>query len=216
MEIIEKDIEFLTEYISTVQFGGGTALGPALLVALLVIRQYPGSDIVLCTDGEATGGIGYKNPEWFTEFGNECNKAGIRVSTLAIQGDKCELEHVGKVAEISGGKVLHTAANALAAHFQMSLRDNVLATDVQMTVVLPKGFQFANGSNVKQVSLGNVSSGKILLCSFCPFCPFCCKKKSQKKHMIVITDTECSLAFSQKEPVAEDNSWMQIRVGIRL
>ena len=37
---------------------GGTALGPALVVAVSMARQVPGSKVVVCTDGMANEGLG--------------------------------------------------------------------------------------------------------------------------------------------------------------
>ena len=42
----------------SLQADGGTALGPALVVAVSVARQVPGSKVVICTDGMANEGLG--------------------------------------------------------------------------------------------------------------------------------------------------------------
>ena len=45
---------------------GGTALGPALLIATTMAAKIPGSKVIMCTDGEANLGIGSlgHNNDW--------------------------------------------------------------------------------------------------------------------------------------------------------
>ena len=38
--------------------GGATALGPALIVAVNMAASHPGSKVILCTDGKANIGLG--------------------------------------------------------------------------------------------------------------------------------------------------------------
>ena len=38
--------------------GGSTALGPALVIALNMASQHPGSKVILCTDGKSNEGVG--------------------------------------------------------------------------------------------------------------------------------------------------------------
>ena len=41
--------------------GGSTALGPALAVAVGMLKKQPGSEVVLCTDGQPNQGVGSLN-----------------------------------------------------------------------------------------------------------------------------------------------------------
>lgn len=56
--IIKKISRLVKSRISTLRLNGRTALGPALAVSVGFLRKTPGSEIVLCTDGEPNLGIG--------------------------------------------------------------------------------------------------------------------------------------------------------------
>ena len=43
---------------SRLEEGGATALGPAILIALSMASQHPGSKVILCTDGKSNEGVG--------------------------------------------------------------------------------------------------------------------------------------------------------------
>ena len=48
----------ILSFIRSLRAYGGTPLGPALLVAVSIAGQVPGSKVVICTDGMANEGLG--------------------------------------------------------------------------------------------------------------------------------------------------------------
>lgn len=51
-------MSYLYYSVYDLQEGGQTALGPALLVSLAMAHKFPGSQVILCTDGLSNVGIG--------------------------------------------------------------------------------------------------------------------------------------------------------------
>ena len=49
---------FKIVFVSSLEEGGGTALGPSLIVAIKIASKHPGSKIIVCTDGMANVGLG--------------------------------------------------------------------------------------------------------------------------------------------------------------
>lgn len=45
-------------FFLSLEEGGATALGPALIIAVNMAAQHPGSKVILCTDGKANIGLG--------------------------------------------------------------------------------------------------------------------------------------------------------------
>lgn len=62
-DIVSKSLkeseQFLQETLSKLRPMGNTALGPGLLTAVAIAGEgKPGSNVILCTDGMATNGLG--------------------------------------------------------------------------------------------------------------------------------------------------------------
>ena len=80
-------------YTSTysLQEGGGTALGPALVIAVSMARQVPGSKVVICTDGMANEGLGsLEGIDASEEQRNETEAFYSNISHMAV-GKGCVL-----------------------------------------------------------------------------------------------------------------------------
>lgn len=55
---VKETKEILNSKLLSLEEGGATALGPALLYSILVASKKPGSKVILCTDGLANKGVG--------------------------------------------------------------------------------------------------------------------------------------------------------------
>ena len=64
---------------------GGTALGPAFLVAVSMACQVPGSKVIICTDGMANVGLGsLEGIEKSDEARNQTETFYTTVSNMAV------------------------------------------------------------------------------------------------------------------------------------
>lgn len=76
----------------------------------------PGSSVILCTDGLANIGLGafdeVKSAEqqaqteaFYKRLGEFAKSKGISVSIISIIGDECNIDTLGRLAELTGGSV---------------------------------------------------------------------------------------------------------------
>jgi len=110
----------------------------------------PGANVMLCTDGLANKGLG----EMETKEGEETSKAfymqlgeyakskGIVVSVITIKGDGCKLESLGKICELTNGKVTRVNPENILEDFANILKDEVLATKVEVKIRLHEALSF--------------------------------------------------------------------------
>lgn len=69
--------------IISLEEGGQTALGPALLVSTVIACQVPGSKVIICTDGMANIGVGNLDNLVTTEDFEVATVFYQKVSTIA-------------------------------------------------------------------------------------------------------------------------------------
>ncbi|MCI8508065.1 MAG: VWA domain-containing protein [Lachnospiraceae bacterium] len=100
-----SDIEQIKEDISSIGYGGGTSIYPALQQAYEQILKSNGKikHIILLTDGQD----GYNQYDGLLK---QINEAGITVSTVAVgsDSDQATLQHI---AETCGGRFYYTDVN---------------------------------------------------------------------------------------------------------
>ncbi|XP_063970885.1 circularly permutated Ras protein 1-like isoform X1 [Lytechinus pictus] len=148
----------LTDKIYSLTESGQTALGPALLIAISMAAQKPGSKVIMCTDGMANVGLGALNDmdndaayeeaaAFYDEVGNFARDSGVCVSVLTLEGEDCRAIELGSVADKTRGQVSIVKANDLNQQFADILADPVLATNVSARMVLHKGLFFRDSEN---------------------------------------------------------------------
>lgn len=132
--------------------GGGTALGPALALAVgLAERGKPGSKVIICTDGMANVGIGSLNNSrdetagsFYEQVGIYANERGININVVAIEGAECSLASLSYLSELTQGNLVKVDPNALGADFAEILADRVIALNAVVGVTLHKALKFIN------------------------------------------------------------------------
>lgn len=151
--MLEKSVketrEKLSDAVFKLQENGATALGPALLASVAMIAgsgRAAGSRVVICTDGRANVGLGDLEEgdeddaeEFYSAVGDLAAHMGIVVSVVSIKGTDCKMEHLGSVADASGGVVNIVDPLKLTQEFSSILADEVVATGVTVTVKLARG-----------------------------------------------------------------------------
>jgi len=138
---------------------GSTALGPAFIVALGMVKNSPGSKIVLATDGLANLGVGaldsfeyngINGPPFYERAGNLCKQHGITANVIGIRGDNLNINIIGKLADITQGDTDVVDPLKIVENFSSIVDAKVVATNVVVKLFLHKVFQFPNTENWKQ------------------------------------------------------------------
>uniref|UniRef100_A0A3P9I4N9 VWFA domain-containing protein n=1 Tax=Oryzias latipes TaxID=8090 RepID=A0A3P9I4N9_ORYLA len=146
---------------------GATALGPAVLASVAIASKYPGSKVILCTDGKANIGLGEMEPTssqsssplssyFYKQLALESVKKGVIISVMTFKDTNCRLVDIGSLADVTGGRVHIVSIETVATSIQSVSEDNVLATGVMTTLYFP----YEDENNHKLVrEIGNVTRG---------------------------------------------------------
>lgn len=185
-QAIKQTHKRLGEKVYSLEEGGATALGPALVVAVNIAASHPGSKVILCTDGKANIGLGKLEGdgdrderaveeealEFYANTAEEASEKGVTVSVITIQGTDCKLVHLGTLADKTGGQVNIVDCLKLTEEFGNILADPVIATKVKATFLLHKELYVLNDSDpAKQQSrveqnVGNVKKSSSISFEF--------------------------------------------------
>ncbi|KAM3857524.1 circularly permutated Ras protein 1 [Diretmus argenteus] len=171
---IAESYHQLTQKVKELIEHGATSLGPAVLASVAMASRYPGSKVILCTDGRANIGLGEMeqiassfssssiSPYFYRQLALQAAESGVIVSVMTFEGTDCRLAEVGRLADTTGGRVNVVNVTTVATVIQSSLMDSVLATGVTATLLAPDGvyFPYDDESNHKLVrEIGNVTEG---------------------------------------------------------
>jgi actin-related protein len=133
--------------IASLDVDGSTALGPALCVALGIASKIAskGAMIVLATDGAANCGVGSgKNVPFYSECAQRAKKCGVVVSVLGCVGEEVGLDHLGLIADISGGVVDLIDPKNSESLLGTLLERKALATGVRVTLLVGTALQLSD------------------------------------------------------------------------
>ncbi|KAL2079724.1 hypothetical protein ACEWY4_025468 [Coilia grayii] len=169
---IAECLQFLTKRVKELREHGATALGPAALVSVAVASQYPGSKVIICTDGCANIGLGQleqeqsycaaPSPYFYSQLANYATEKGVIVSVMTFEGEDCRLAEVGRLADVTGGRINIINIGTVSTEIQSALGDNVMATRVMATLLAPDGVYFPYEDDEAHKLLrdiGNVTEG---------------------------------------------------------
>ncbi|XP_041821218.1 circularly permutated Ras protein 1 [Chelmon rostratus] len=162
----------LIERVKDLREHGATSLGPAALASVAMASRYPGSKVILCTDGRANIGLGTmeQTPSlsssltsyFYRQLAQQAVGSGVIISVMTFEGTDCCLADVGRLADTTGGRVNMVSIGTVATEIQIASMDNVLATGVRATLLAPHGvyFPYEDENNHKLVrEIGNVTKG---------------------------------------------------------
>lgn len=169
---IAETYDQLIKRVKELREHGATCLGPAALASVAMASRYPGSKVILCTDGRANIGLGemeqtpsLSSPLTSYFYGQLAQKAvetGVIISVMTFEGTDCRLADVGRLADTTGGRVNMVSIGTVATEIQSASMDNVLATGVTATLFAHEGvyFPYEDENNHKLVrAIGNVTRG---------------------------------------------------------
>jgi hypothetical protein len=195
----------LDEKLFKLEEGGPTALGPAVVTALGMCEGKPGSRIVVCTDGLANVGLGNVEgleddaakdaaDQFYDRVGQLAAEQGTCIDVVGIRSEGCDLERLGRMAELANGNVSLVDPLNLHNDFHGMFANPVVATNVSLKLLLHRGLRFrsTNGSPAFSASADATA----------PTAPS--DHDSVLHHMVgnVTTDTELSFEY-QLRPSAE-------------
>ena len=144
---IGESIEKLREKLFSLEDGGSTALGPALLVALTISSKFMGSRVIVCTDGRANVGLGNLDEDadidvadaFYKRLAQDALAQGSIVSVVTIKGTDCKLEYLSPVASSTMGDIVIVDPFDLTNQFSNILAEPVIAAGVSITLLLHHG-----------------------------------------------------------------------------
>ncbi|XP_039996421.1 circularly permutated Ras protein 1 isoform X2 [Xiphias gladius] len=168
---IAETFQQLLKRVKDLREHGATCLGPAVLASVAMASRYPGSKVILCTDGRANIGLGEMEqtpslsssthePYFYRQLALQAVGSGVIISVMSFEGTDCRLADVGRLADTTGGRVNIVSIGTVATEIQLASMDNVLATGVTATLLASKGtyFPYEDENNHKLVrEIGNVT-----------------------------------------------------------
>uniref|UniRef100_A0A3B3CZH9 Si:dkey-9k7.3 n=1 Tax=Oryzias melastigma TaxID=30732 RepID=A0A3B3CZH9_ORYME len=173
---IAETYHHLIRTIKELREHGATALGPAVLASVAIASKYPGSKVILCTDGKANIGLGEMEQTssqsssplssyFYKQLALESVRKGVIISVMSFKGTNCRLADIGSLADVTGGRVNIVCIETVATNIQSVSVDNVLATGVLATLLfielsICRYFPYEDENNHKLVrEIGNVTRG---------------------------------------------------------
>eukprot|EP00211_Chloroparvula_japonica_P004689 CAMPEP_0119128714 /NCGR_PEP_ID=MMETSP1310-20130426/6756_1 /TAXON_ID=464262 /ORGANISM="Genus nov. species nov., Strain RCC2339" /LENGTH=613 /DNA_ID=CAMNT_0007119079 /DNA_START=17 /DNA_END=1855 /DNA_ORIENTATION=+ len=157
VKTVEKSGGDLAKAVEKMEEGGATALGPSAAIAYGICEGFPGSEIIICTDGKANIGLGgdeendEANGQYFEKLGRKAKKAGVTISIVSIQtiavdrhgnrsvvkeeSSECGLAHLKNCANLTGGDVTILHPLELVRQIRKLSQNPVVASDVSVGVL---------------------------------------------------------------------------------
>ncbi|KAM3590683.1 uncharacterized protein V6R79_014198 [Siganus canaliculatus] len=165
---VAESYQQLTQRITQLRENGATSLGPAALASVAMASRYPGSKVILCTDGRANVGLGSTEEissdavYFYQQLAQQAVSSGVIISVMTFEGTDCCLADIGRLADTTGGRVNVVSLGTVAAEIELASLDNVLATGVTATLLAADGiyFPYEKENDRKVVKhIGNVTLG---------------------------------------------------------
>jgi len=170
---VKKSRETLGNKLFDLEEKGQTALGPALLLSVVMACRQSASKVIICTDGMANVGLGSldtkteeqaeASAKFYTDVANMALENGVSVSVITIEGTDCKLAELGRVADITGGQVNIVKPENLTKEFGTILADPIIATNVKAVFTVHNQLYIrdaddASESNWVERTVGNVTA----------------------------------------------------------
>ncbi|XP_071490582.1 circularly permutated Ras protein 1-like [Diadema antillarum] len=166
MRPVPASVEELRTKVNGLRTAGSTALGPALCVSIGLLAKDPGSEIVLCTDGEPNVGVGSlggysrqgaNDPsEFYRQIGNRAKEQQTTISIIGIQTNQSlQMETVSNAVSITDGNLNLLDPHELTRQIRQIGQDPVVATNVELTMILHPVLQFDESMTEGVVQDGN-------------------------------------------------------------
>ncbi len=175
---IKKTAENWRNVISNLNHMDMTALGPALLGGITLLKQVSGAKrIVLLTDGLANMGLGTlerpssQGRDFYKKLSDLSLSESVLVDVVGVRTDTASnemgLDVLGDLADRTGGNIFFVSRKELGNAFERMRGEEFIARDVQLNVLTPKEFEKNEYIGVspptapnEPVRLGGIRSGR--------------------------------------------------------
>ena len=169
-EPLKTSSQTLIDQFNRLEEGGKTSLGPALLASVaLASKGKQGSMVVICTDGLANVGLGSldldselaESSKFYEDVSKFAQESNIVVSVITIKGEGCKVETLGKLCDDTNGNVTRVSPDEISQNFAGILKDEIVATNVDLEIRLHKGLKFCNEDQANLSEDGSLLKKKI-------------------------------------------------------
>lgn len=165
---VGKNSDKLKRYVDSLRDQGGTALGPAVAMASVIVKHRNVGRVVLLTDGLANEGIGALEGyqvtpanRFYEDLGKTFMDLGSAVDVVGIaSGAGMELKTLGLLAEATGGQMYYVTPNELDRSISELAGARLLGRDVQVKLVTPKGIKVKDASGVSRAVIEELTKKK--------------------------------------------------------
>merc|ERR1711998_649229 len=162
---VENQIEHMIEKLYSVKIAGCTALGPALAISLGITSAFPGSQIFVCTDGEANIGVGSINngdKSFYTDMGNLAVEYGTAINMITLENCNSGLEYLGSSSDISNGSVSIVNPLTMAEEFTLLGNNPIIASNVSCKIIANSGLSISSNDDNTGTKMLNFKIGNIM------------------------------------------------------
>jgi actin-related protein len=145
---IDNQFEHMIKKLYDIKTGGCTALGPALALSLGITSTMPGSQIIVCTDGEANLGVGSisnGDKTFYTDMGELAVENGTAINMITLENCNSGLEYLGSSSDLSNGSVSIMNPLKMSEEFTLLGNNPIIASNVSCKVIASRGLTV--GSN---------------------------------------------------------------------
>eukprot|EP00943_MAST-04B_sp_MAST-4B-sp1_P009093 g9093.t1 len=145
---IDNTFEHMIKKLYDIKTGGCTALGPALALSLGITSSVPGSQIIVCTDGEANVGVGSisnGDKQFYTDMGELAVENGTAINMITLENCNSGLEYLGSSSDLSNGSVSIVNPLKMSEEFTLLGNNPIIASNVSCKVIASRGLTV--GSN---------------------------------------------------------------------
>jgi len=192
----------LKQHVAALRDQGGTALGPAMVLASVLAKHRNIGRVLLLTDGLANEGIGALEgyqvtpaKEFYQNLGRTFLEFGTSVDVVGIaSGAGMELKTLGLMPEATGGQMYYVTPNELDKSLSELAGASLLGRDVEVRLITPKGIIVKDASGVSRAVVEELL------------------KKKESKIGVVGNNHELYFEIEPESTIKEDEVPIQVQV----
>ncbi|EDR22106.1 hypothetical protein, conserved [Entamoeba dispar SAW760] len=168
LDNINNTIQNILKSVQNMEEQGSTALGPALLISTIIASKEPNGQVILCTDGTSNCGLGNLeetnevSQKFYQKIGELALQNGVVINVNTLKGCDTNMQIIGETAVKSSGEVMIVEPSQIGEAFNEALSNNLIATDVIISIFLHPAIYINNFSESEQPSRRRVVLGNVM------------------------------------------------------